>query len=153
MHYSNFVVWIWFHPISTYEWPIIAKMEPLLWSTRHPSSNAPMIRYMMTSSNGNIFRVTGHLCGEFTGPGEFPAQWPVTRSFVFFDLRPNERLSKQWWGWWFETPSRSLWRQCSVIKTTSIQHPNYPQMCRYIAFVFPFYVVVVIKFRFMVDCI
>ena len=24
--------------------------------------------YMMKSSNGNIFRVTGHLCGEFTGP-------------------------------------------------------------------------------------
>ena len=23
---------------------------------------------MMTSSNGNIFRVTGHLCGEFTDP-------------------------------------------------------------------------------------
>ena len=23
---------------------------------------------MMTSSNGNIFRATGHLCGEFTGP-------------------------------------------------------------------------------------
>ena len=23
---------------------------------------------MMTSSNGNLFRVTGHLCGEFTGP-------------------------------------------------------------------------------------
>ena len=23
--------------------------------------------FMMTSSNGNIFRVTGHLCGEFTG--------------------------------------------------------------------------------------
>ena len=22
--------------------------------------------HMMTSSNGNIFRVTGHLCGEFT---------------------------------------------------------------------------------------
>ena len=43
---------------------------------------------MMTSSNGNIFRVTGPLCGEFTGPGEFPAQRPVTLSFdVFFDLR------------------------------------------------------------------
>ena len=41
--------------------------------------------YMMTSSNGDIFRVTGHLCGEFTGPGEFPTQRPVTRSFdVFF---------------------------------------------------------------------
>ena len=43
---------------------------------------------MMTSSNGNIFRVTGPLCGELTGPGEFPAQRPVTWSFdVFFDLR------------------------------------------------------------------
>ena len=51
---------------------------------------------MMTSSNGNIFRVTGHLCGEFTGPGEFPAQRPVARSFdVFFDLCLNKRLSKQ----------------------------------------------------------
>ena len=50
---------------------------------------------MMTSSNGNIFRVTDPLCGEFTGPGEFPAQKPVTQSFdVFFDLRPNKRLSK-----------------------------------------------------------
>ena len=55
---------------------------------------------MMTSSNGNIFRVTGPLCGEFTGPGEFPTQRPVTRSFdVFFDLRLNKRLSKQPWGW------------------------------------------------------
>ena len=27
-----------------------------------------MMTFMMTSSNGNIFRVTGHLCGEFTGP-------------------------------------------------------------------------------------
>ena len=66
---------------------------------------------MMTSSNGNIFRITGPLCGEFTGPGEFPSQRPVTRSFVvFFDLRLNKRLSKQPWGWWFETPSWSLWR-------------------------------------------
>ena len=66
---------------------------------------------MMTSSNGNIFRVTGPLCGEFTGPGEFPTQRPVTRSFdVFFDLRLNKPLSKQSWGWWFETLSPSLWR-------------------------------------------
>ena len=69
---------------------------------------------MMTSSNGTIFRVTGLSCGEFTGPGEFPAQRPVTRSFdVFFDLRLNKQLSKQPWGWWFETPPWSLWRQCN----------------------------------------
>ena len=34
--------------------------------------------------------------GNSPAPGEFPAQRPVTRSFdVFFDLRPNKRLSKQ----------------------------------------------------------
>ena len=37
--------------------------------------------------------------------------WPVTRSFdVFFELRLNKRLRKQWWCWWFDTPSRPLWR-------------------------------------------
>ena len=57
------------------------------------------IQWMMTSSSGNIFRVTGHLCGEFTGPGEFPTQRPVARSFdVFFDLRVNKRLSKHSWA-------------------------------------------------------
>ena len=66
---------------------------------------------MMTSSIGNIFRVTGPLCGEFTGPGEFTTQRPVTRSFdVFFDRRLNKRLSKHSWGWWFETLSWSLRR-------------------------------------------
>ena len=69
------------------------------------------ITIMMTSSNGNIFRFAGPLCGEFTGPGEFPAQRPVTRSFdVFFDLRLTKRFSKQPWGWWSETPALSLWR-------------------------------------------
>ena len=69
---------------------------------------------MMTSSNGNIFRITGPLCGEFTGPSEFPTQRTVTRSFdVFFYLRLNKWLSKQPWSWWFETPSWSLWRQCN----------------------------------------
>ena len=75
--------------------------------------------FMMTSSNGNIFCITGHLCGEFTGPGEFPAQRPVTRSFdVFFDLSLNKRLSKQSQGWWFETQSRPLRRHCNVIYYT-----------------------------------
>ena len=44
-------------------------------------------------------------------PCKFPTQRPVTRSFdVFFDLRSNKRLSKQWRGWWFETQSCPLWR-------------------------------------------
>ena len=53
--------------------------------------------------------------GNSPVPGEFPTQRPVTRSFdVYFDLRPNKRLSKQSWGWWFETLSCSLWRHRNV---------------------------------------
>ena len=48
--------------------------------------------------------------GNSPVPGEFPTQRPVTRNFdVYFDLRPNKRLTKHSWGWWFETLSRSLW--------------------------------------------
>ena len=56
------------------------------------------------------------LCaGNSPVTGEAPAQRPVTRSFgVYFDLRLNKWLSKQSLGWWFETPSRSLCRQCNV---------------------------------------
>ena len=61
---------------------------------------------MMTSSSGNIFRVTGPLCGEFSGHRGFD---------VFFDLRLHKQLNKQLWGWWFETPSRSLWRNCNGV--------------------------------------
>ena len=82
-----------------HNWPFMMRNHRLSMVSTHKD-------VMMTSSNGNIFRVTGPLCGEFTGPGEFPTQRPVTRSFdVFFDLRLNKRLSKQPWGWWFETSS------------------------------------------------
>ena len=52
--------------------------------------------------------------------GEFPAQRPVTLSFHFlFDLRLNKRLSKQPWGWWFETivsKDQSLVHSCFMIR-------------------------------------
>ena len=70
----------------------------------------PSYNHVMTSSNGNIFRITGPLCGEF------PSQRPVTRSFDgFFDLSLNKRLSKQSWCRWFETPYIVLitWRHCN----------------------------------------
>ena len=65
------------------------------------------------------------LCaGNSPVTGEFPAQKPVTRSVnVFFDLRLNKRLSKQSWGWWFETPSRSLWCHCDVLEPLSKSMP------------------------------
>ena len=59
-----------------------------------------------------IFSTLLAICaGNSPITGEFPAQRPVTRGFdVLFDLRLNRRLSKQSWGWWFETLSRPLWR-------------------------------------------
>ena len=71
---------------------------------------------MMTSSNGSIFRVTGHLCGDSSVTAGFPTERLVTQSVdVFFGLRLNKQLSKQSSSWWFETPSRTLWRQCNGI--------------------------------------
>ena len=64
--------------------------------------------------------------GNSPVPGEFPAQRPVTRSFdVFFDLRLNKQLSKQSRGWWFETPSRSLWRQRNVMIDFRMKSTHY----------------------------
>ena len=52
--------------------------------------------------------------GNSPAPVNSPHKGPVTRSFdVFFNLRLNKRLSKQPWGWWFQTPSWSLWRHCN----------------------------------------
>ena len=74
------------------------------------------IHIMMASSDGKIFRVTGLFCEEFTGHRWIPRKRPVRRNFdIFFDLRLNNRLSKQWRGWGFETPSCPLWRHRIVI--------------------------------------
>ena len=48
----------------------------------------------------------------------FPRYWPFVwgnhRSpVVWCFLRLNTRLIKQSWGWWYETPSRPLWRYCN----------------------------------------
>ena len=77
----------------------------------------------MTSSNGNIFRVTDLCVGNSPVTGEFPSQRPVTRSFDgFFDLGLKKRLSKESTRWWFERPLCSLWRHCNGINHNDTQH-------------------------------
>ena len=62
-----------------------------------------------------FFALLALCAGNSPVTGEFPTQRPVTRSFdVFFDLCLNKRLSKQWLGWWFETPLRPSWRHSNV---------------------------------------
>ena len=55
------------------------------------------------------------LCaGNSSVTGEFPAQRPVTRTLIFSLIcARNKWSSKQSPGWWFETPSCSLWRHCN----------------------------------------
>ena len=86
------------------------------------SIGIPMIKInMMTSSNRNIFRVTGHLCEEFTGPRWIPrtkASDAELWCFLWFAPRPDKWLSKQSWGWWSEMPSSSLWRNRNETAST-----------------------------------
>ena len=69
---------------------------------------------VLRPSNGNIFRVTGPLCGEFTRHWWIPhTKASDAELWCFFYLHPNKLLSKQSWDWWFQTPSCSLWRHCN----------------------------------------
>ena len=65
----------------------------------------------MTSSNGNIFCVTGPLRGESTW---IPSWRPVAWNFdVFSDMHSHNWLSKQSRSRWFYIPSCSLWHHCN----------------------------------------
>ena len=94
--------------ILLYEFDIFCNMYACVWQGRGGMvANCTWWRHEMET-----FSALLAICvGNSPVPGEVPAQRAVTRSFdVFFALRLNKRLSKQSWGWWFETPSRLLWR-------------------------------------------
>ena len=56
-HFTN-----WYLEHFLWNWSYMNPTEPLWWR----------VNIMMTSSNGNIFRVTGHFCREFTGDWWIP---------------------------------------------------------------------------------
>ena len=62
---------------------------------------------MMTSLNGNIFRVTGPLWGESPVDSPHKGQWGGALIF-FFDLHLNKRLNKQSGRLWFEASSECV---------------------------------------------
>ena len=70
----------------------------------------------MTSSNGNIFCVTGPLWGESIGhPVDSPhkGQWCGALMFYLMQAWTTWQLNKQSRCWRFETPWRSLWHHCN----------------------------------------
>ena len=91
----------------------VTVINAIFWQEikRIPPNCIPWWRHQMETFSASLAICAGN--SPITG--EFPAQRAVTRGFgVFFDLRLNKRLSKQWRGWWFETPSRSIWRHCNA---------------------------------------
>ena len=61
-------------PPGTHDFCILIMIKTLSVSMASILNVVPVVItwHMMTSSNGIIFRVTGHLCGEFTGPRWIP---------------------------------------------------------------------------------
>ena len=112
----NAPIWCWVQEHTETIW-FCLWIKYLFISIRFSSTNASAAvacDHMMTSSNGNIFRVTGHLCGEFIGD-----RWiPRTKASEYL----NKRLSKQSRRWWFKTPSRPWWRHSN--KDVEFYHPN-----------------------------
>ena len=52
--------------------------------------------------------------GIHRSPVNFPHKGQWRGALTFSDLCLNKLLSKQSWGWWFETPSRPLWRHSNA---------------------------------------
>ena len=69
-------------------------------------------RIMMTSSNGNIFRVTGHLCGEFTGHRWIPLIKASEAELWYFLWYSSE----QTFGYTIDTPV--IWDAIAPIMTS-----------------------------------
>ena len=119
---------------------IYLKDEPIPWTLKDSNKigkdtisqgcHTSWWRHQMETSSALLA-----LCaGNSPVTGEFPSQRPVTRSFdVLYHLRLNKQLSKHSWGWWFETPSRSLWRYCKVYLNPDIVKKIILEVVRYIA--------------------
>ena len=81
-HVDITISMLWFVVISYMLPEAVIARRAVFEITKHPLCAR---LYMMTSSNGNIFRVTGPLCGEFTSPVNSPhkGQW---RGALMFSL-------------------------------------------------------------------
>ena len=130
MNYNNDIQWVlrylkWIFKLITkvtkslHYWPFCKQIQPVTrgfptqrannvesfsmsWRLHLTSRN----KSMMTTSNRNIFRVTGPLCGEFTGPVNSPhkGQWRGALMFSLICVWIN--------GWVNNREAGDLRRQC-----------------------------------------
>ena len=84
-----------------------------------PAIGIPWWRHQM----GTFPRYWPFVRGIHLSPGNSPHKGHCRGALIFY-LRLNKRLSKQSWGWWFETPSHPLWRHCNA-NPLLLNHGNY----------------------------
>ena len=95
------------------------------WQRRYHTKQSAWWRHQM----GTFSALLAICTGNSPVTGEFPTQRPVTRSFdIFFNLRLNERLSKQSWRWWFETPLCPIWRHRNGALMNECVTPHTPHV-------------------------
>ena len=100
-----------FHRIWIVMEKSLVKWVPLSESPYQLFSLSGRNGFMMLSTNGIIFRVTGPLCDRLIPPPPPPPPPKASDAKLWCFLW--SALRKQWWGLWFETPSCSLWRHCT----------------------------------------
>ena len=93
------------------------------------NNTLPLIPRLYRNDSWNLEKYCNH--DDAIKWKHFPRNWPFMRwihrppinsptkasdaeLWCFLNLHLNKRFSKQWWGWWFEAPSRPLWRHCTV---------------------------------------
>ena len=81
----------------------------------HCTANNPTIINIMTSSNGNIFCVTGPLCGKSPVNSPHKGQW--CEALVFSLICARTKQNRQPRHRWIETPSRPLWLYCTELSS------------------------------------
>ena len=103
------------------------KERVLLWNRSRFSIRRIRAHQEDFSSTRNIY--------SYTNGKKFIEQSVQWSSVLLFHsiLCLNKRLSKQWWGWWFETPPYPLWRHCNATKHVLHWCPqppwsNYPRL-------------------------
>ena len=90
--------------------------------------------YIMSSSNGNIFRVTGPLCGEFTGPRWIPRTKVSDAELWFFSL------SCAWINYWVNNREAGDLRRHRAHYDVRVMGTNLSTSDAFVAIMFKFVV-------------
>ena len=97
--YTSHMIWVPFIFCGMLPQSFIPmKIAIVLLSTKHGSQTDLAVYHMMTSSNGNIFCVTCHLCIEFTGPRWIPrtkGRWRGALMFSLICVRIKDWVNKR----------------------------------------------------------